>query len=89
MKLEKIEKEMQKTRDKIAELQKYLKELATQQTEQENLQIVSLVRSLNLSAQQLKEYLQGTAEQQTTPAVSVTATDTNYYDAQEDSEDEA
>lgn len=84
MKLDKIEKEMQKTREKISELQSRMKELAAQKAEQENLQIVSLVRSLNLTPQQLKEFLQGAAEQPT--PVPVTAT--GYTTEQEDNEDE-
>ena len=45
MKLDKIEREMQKTREKIAEYQNLLKELVAQKSEVENLQIVQLVRS--------------------------------------------
>lgn len=82
MKLDRIDREMQKTREKIAELQSRMKELAAQKTEQENLQIVSLVRSLNLSQQQLKEFLQGAAAQ---PAPVMA---TGYTTEQEDSEDE-
>jgi predicted nuclease with TOPRIM domain len=85
MKLEKIEQEMQKTREKITALQNRLKELDAQRTEQENLQIVSLVRSLRLSPQQLKEYLQNTAEQ-TAPAPYMATGYTTIE--QEDSEDE-
>lgn len=85
MKLDKIEKEMQRTREKITDLQNRLKELDAQRTEQENLQIVSLVRSLRLSPQQLKEYLQDAAEQ-TAPAPYMA---TGYTTTeQEDSESE-
>lgn len=63
MKLDKIEREMQKTREKIAEYQNRLKELEAQKTECENLQIVQLVRSLRLSPQELKTFLQDAAEQ--------------------------
>jgi predicted nuclease with TOPRIM domain len=59
MKLDKIEREMQKTREKITEYQNRLKELEAQKTECENLQIVQLVRSLRLSPQELKTFLQG------------------------------
>lgn len=82
MKLDKIDREMQKTLEKIAELQSRMKELTAQKTEQENLQIVSLVRSLNLSPQQLKEFLQGAAAQ---PAPVMA---TGYTTEQEDSKDE-
>ena len=85
MKLDKIDREMQKTQEKIAELQARMKELTAQKNEQENLQIVSLVRSLNLSPQQLKEFLQGAAEQPA-PAPYV-ATDYTTTE-QEDNEDE-
>ena len=61
MKLDKIEREMQKTREKITEYQNRLKELEAQKTECENLQIVQLVRSLRLSPQELKTFLQGRA----------------------------
>ena len=45
-KIDRIEKEMQKTREKISEYQNRLKELAAQKTEAENLQIIALVRSM-------------------------------------------
>ena len=45
-KIDRIEKEMQKTREKISEYQNRLKELAAQKTEAENLEIISLVRSI-------------------------------------------
>ncbi len=41
-KIERIEKEITKTREKITEYQNKLKELEAQKTEAENLQIVSL-----------------------------------------------
>lgn len=85
MKLEKIEQEMQKTREKITALQNRLKELDAQRNEQENLQIVQLVRSLRLSPQQLKEYLQQAAEQPAPAPYMATGYTTTE---QEDSEDE-
>ncbi|MEG1242744.1 MAG: DUF4315 family protein, partial [Oscillospiraceae bacterium] len=45
-KIDRIEKEMQKVREKITEYQNRLKGLEAQKTEAENLQIVSLVRSM-------------------------------------------
>ena len=89
MKIDKIENEMQKTREKIAEYQNRLKELAAQKTEAENLQIVQLVRSLRITPQELKAYLQG--DEQTAVAVTATADSyTSQYDTteQEDNEDE-
>ena len=45
-KIERIEKEIQKTREKITEYQNRLRGLEAQKTEAENLQIVQLVRSM-------------------------------------------
>lgn len=84
MKLEKIEKEMQRTREKISDLQNRLKELGTQKTEQENLQIVSLVRTLNISPAELKAFLQAAAEQPQPSPVLAAA----YTTKQENNEDE-
>ena len=49
-KLDRIERDIQKTKTKIAELQKQLRELEAAKTEQENLQIVQLVRGGALQA---------------------------------------
>lgn len=80
MKLEKIEREMQRTREKIAEYQNRLKELDAQKTEQENLQIIQLVRAMRLSPQELTEFLQRGAVMPAPAAIP--------YHEQEDSEDE-
>lgn len=58
-KIDRIEKEMQKTREKISEYQNRLKDLAAQKTEAENLQIVQLVRSMRLSPHELSAMLSG------------------------------
>ena len=58
-KIDRIEKEMQKTREKITVYQNRLKELAAQKTEAENLQIVQLVRSMRLSPHELSAMLSG------------------------------
>lgn len=58
-KIDRIEKEIQKTREKITEYQNRLKELAMQKTEAENLQIVQLVRSMRLSPHELSAMLSG------------------------------
>lgn len=87
MKIEKIEKDMQKTREKITELQNRLKELDALKTEQENLQIVQLVRTLRISPQELKEFLQGSAETAPVPTAE-TAYTYQSDDEQEDIDDE-
>ena len=58
-KMERIDREIQKTRDKITELQNKLKELNVQKTEAENLEIVQLVRSMRMTPQELNAMLSG------------------------------
>ena len=53
----KIEKEIQKTREKITEQQNKLKELEVQKTEAENLETVQMVRSLHMTPAELSEFL--------------------------------
>ena len=53
----KIEKEIQKTREKITEQQGKLKELEMQKTEAENLEIVQMVRSLHMTPAELSVFL--------------------------------
>jgi len=60
-KLEKIEKEMQRTREKIADWQNKLKLLEVQRTEQENLEIVQIVRAIPMSRAELVEFLKNAA----------------------------
>lgn len=55
-KLERIEKDIEKTKGKIAELQ-------AAKTEQENLQIVQLVRGLNMTPQEFAAFVRGGALQ--------------------------
>lgn len=62
-KLERIEKDIEKTKGKIAELQNQLRELEAAKTEQENLQIVQLVRSLNMTPQEFAAFVRGGALQ--------------------------
>ena len=56
-KIERIDREIQKTREKITEYQNKLKGLEAQKTEAENLQIVQLVRAMKLTPQELNELL--------------------------------
>ena len=80
-KIDRIEKEMQKTREKITEYQNRLKELAMQKTEAENLQIVQLVRSMRLTPQELTAMLSGGG----IPGIAAAPAD---YDGQEDNGNE-
>ena len=58
-KLDKIELEAQRAREKIAAMQSRLKEIDGQRVEQENLQIVQQVRALKLSRDELYAFLRG------------------------------
>ena len=62
-KLECIEKDIEKTKGKIAALQNQLRELEAAKTEQENLQIVQLVRGLNMTPQEFAAFVRGGALQ--------------------------
>ena len=62
-KLERIEKDIEKTKDKIAALQKQLRELEAAKTDQDNLQIIPLVRGLNMTPQEFAAFVRGGALQ--------------------------
>ena len=68
-KLDHIEKDIQKIKSKIAEYQKQLRELEAQKTEQENLQIIQLVRGMNMKPEEFAAFLRSGA-MQATPAVT-------------------
>ena len=80
-KIERIEKEIQKTREKITEYQNKLRGLEAQKTEAENLQIVQLVRSMRLTPAELTALLSGE------PIPGIAAAGTDYME-QEEIEDE-
>ena len=46
--LSRIERDIERLKEKISEYQQQLKELEAAKTEQENLQIIQLVRSMNM-----------------------------------------
>ena len=58
-KIERIDQEIEKTREKIAEYQEKLKTLEAQKTEAENLKIVQMVRALRMTPAQLNAMLSG------------------------------
>ena len=80
-KIERIDREITKTREKIAEYQEKLKALEAQKTEAENLQIVQLVRSMRLTPQELTAMLAGGG----IPGIAPMPAD---YEEQEDNADE-
>lgn len=58
-KIDRIDREIEKTRGKITEYQNRLKELEAQRTERENFEIVNLVRSMCMSRDELMNFLRG------------------------------
>lgn len=56
-KIEKLEKEIDKTKNKIAEMQTKLRKLEEQKTELENTDYVAVARSFHLTPQQLADFL--------------------------------
>ena len=58
-KIERIDQEIEKTREKITEYQEKLKTLEAQKTEAENLEIVQMVRALRMTPAQLNAMLSG------------------------------
>ena len=82
-KIERLDREIQRTREKITEYQNKLKELTAQKTEAENLQIVQLVRAMRLTPQELTAMLSGDA----IPGMAALPTD-GYAEEQEDAANE-
>ena len=56
-KLDRIERDIEKTRAKILEQQKKLKDLEAQKVEEENAQIVQMVKAVHLDGTQLAAFL--------------------------------
>ena len=88
-KIERIDREIQKTREKITEYQNRLKGLEAQKTEAENLQIVQLVRAMKLTQQELNAMLKEGGIPGMEPAPDYgTGEAADYDNRQEDTEDE-
>ena len=58
-KIDRIDREILKTREKISEYQNKLRSLEAQKAEAENLQIVQLVRAMHLTPAELSALLSG------------------------------
>ena len=80
-KIERIDREIAKTREKITEYQNKLRGLEAQKTEAENLQIIALVRSMRVTPAELTALLSGE------PIPGIAAAGTDYME-QEEIEDE-
>lgn len=61
-KIEKLAKDIEKTKAKIAELQAKLRDLEKQKTELENTDFVAVARSYHLTPQELAEFLKDAAD---------------------------
>ena len=55
--LSRIERDIERLKEKISEYQQQLKELEAAKTEQENLQIIQLVRSMNMTPDEFAAFL--------------------------------
>ena len=88
-KIERIDREIQKTREKITEYQNRLKGLEAQKTEAENLQIVQLVRAMKLTPQELNAMLKdgGIPGMESAPDYGAEEA-ADYDEGQEDTEHE-
>jgi len=58
---DKIRKDIEKTKEKISELQKKLRSLETQLTEEENLEIVRMVKAVKMDNRELTAFLKAYA----------------------------
>lgn len=80
-KIQRIDQEITKVREKITEYQDKLKTLEAQKTEAENLEIIQTVRALRLTPEQLSAMLSGG----TVPGVADASA---HYNEQEDTDHE-
>jgi len=83
-KLDRIERDISKTRAKIVEYQNKLKVLEAQKTEEENAQIVQMVKAVHLDGAQLAAFLSAYASGE----IVLPQQETPYSTEQEDSENE-
>ena len=83
-KLDRIERDIEKTRAKILEQQNRLKALEAQKTEEENAQIVQMVKAVHLDGAQLAAFLTAYANGE----IALPQQEAAYPIGQEDSEDE-
>ena len=66
-KMTKVQSEIEKAKEKLAEQQAKLKELEAKQTELENIEIVDIVRGLNIPLEDLAEVLQSVKDMNVLP----------------------
>ena len=92
---EKIRKDIEKTKEKISAQQKRLRELEAQLTEEENLEIVRMVKAVRMDNKELTAFLKAYASGLITlpdgmmEAEAASEPDDADMEGMEDSEDEA
>ena len=84
--VEKIRKDIEKNREKIAELQKKQRALEAQLAEEENLEIVRMVKAVKMDNKELTAFLKAYASGLITLPEGIAAEDTD--DETEDEDDE-
>ena len=93
--VEKIRKDIEKTKEKISAQQKRLRELEAQLTEEENLEIVRMVKAVRMDNKELTAFLKAyasgliTLPDEMMEAEAVADTDDEDVEGMEDGEDEA
>ena len=93
--VEKIRKDIEKTKEKISAQQKRLRELEAQLTEEENLEIVRMVKAVRMDNKELTAFLKAYASGLITlpdgmmEAEAVADPDDEDMEEMEDGEDEA
>ena len=85
---DKIRKDIEKTKEKISELQKKLRSLEAQLVEEENLEIVRMVKAVKMDSKELTMFLRAYASGLITLPVDMMAADSgaDIEDADDDME---
>ena len=85
--VEKIRKDIEKTKEKIAEQQKRLRSLEAQLAEEENLEIVRMVKAVKMDNRELTAFLKAYASGLITLPEDRMAADSGAEDENEEMED--
>ena len=79
-KLNKLQMEIDKIKQKITEQQAKLRELEQQKTEIENTEIVELVRSMKMNTGELSTFLKAYREKNDAPILMPTTQEDNHHE---------
>ncbi len=86
--VEKIRKDIEKTKEKISDLQKKLHTLEAQLAEEENLEIVRMVKAVRMDSRELTAFLKAYASGLITLPEDMMAADSSADDMEENSDEE-